>query len=416
MNRELAPEISDLHQVNFVKPTCVNTKNSFYHIDNPSDESIRLELIFNAGSKFQSKKLQASFTSDLLLSGTPSKNSKEINESIDEEGGYIQVESDRDTIMLTVYCLAKNLEKIWDELEEALLNVNFPKEEFETLKAVKTQQFKVNSEKVSSLARREFAKKIFTKDTPYDSGVEIDDYQNITRQDIIDFYQEFIAKGLKGIFLVGNMSEEIKEKLDAFGTHFYGDKKVADTEYKSEVCQKMIDKEGAIQSAIRVGKTTVNRGEDDYVPLQILNTILGGYFGSRLMANIREDKGYTYGIGSGIAPLVDAAYFFISTEVGSDVKHEALAEIKKEIEILQKEPISESELSLVKNYTIGQFLKGSDGPFSMMDRFKSLWFFDLDYDYYENYMSIVKNISTQKLHDIAKKYLEWETMSIIVVG
>lgn len=416
MDRSIAPKTSDRYHVNFVKPVCIDSDISFYHIDNKSDETIRLELVFEAGSKFQNKKLQSSFLSELMLSGTPNKTSKEINDAIDQLGGYFQCEADKDVMTISIYCLSKNLEAIWEEVEEAILNVTFPENEFETLRSVKEQQFKVNNEKVSYLSRRAFSAEMFEDGSAYDTQADLEDFATINVDDVKDFYKSNVVNGLKGIFHVGSLSDELKHRLIAFGRETKGEHKVSQPHYSNSPGAVHIEKEGAIQSAIRIGKFLVNRGHEDFVPLLVLNTVYGGYFGSRLMANIREDKGYTYGIGSGIVPMLDAAYFFISTEVGSEVREDALKEIQKELQLLHDELIPISELDLVRNYLSGKFLKGTDGPFSMMDRYKALWFFNLEYDYYDNYFEVLNSITPEKLKEITNKYLVWESMSVVSAG
>jgi predicted Zn-dependent peptidase len=154
----------------------------------------------------------------------------------------------------------------------------------------------------------------------------------------------------------------------------------------------------------------------DFHSLTVLNTILGGYFGSRLMTNIREDKGYTYGIGSGMIPLKKAGYFFISTEVGVEVCNKAIDEIYIEINRLRNESISEKELILVKNYMIGSFLRSIDGPFALANRFKSIMEYDLDYSYYDDYISTIKNIKASDLLNLANKYLDPNSMTEVVAG
>eukprot|EP01137_Pigoraptor_chileana_P019852 Opistho-2@81461 len=128
-----------------------------------------------------------------------------------------------------------------------------------------------------------------------------------------------------------------------------------------------------------MGNLSINRSHPDFASLQTLNCVLGGYFGSRLMANIREDKGFTYGIGSGIASLKDAGYFFIATEVGTDVCNSALSEIEKEITLLKTEVIGAEELNLVRNYMLGSMLGSLENAFSHADKFKNIYFSDLDY-------------------------------------
>ena len=154
----------------------------------------------------------------------------------------------------------------------------------------------------------------------------------------------------------------------------------------------------------------------DYLGMTILNTVLGGYFGSRLMTNIREDKGYTYGIGSGLASLLHDGIFYIGTEVGAKVCNNALEEIYKEINILRTDLIPEEELELVKNYLMGTYLKSLDGPFSLADKFLGIKVYGLGYDFYDLYIETLKNITSEELLMLAKKYLDPDSMYELVVG
>jgi len=171
-----------------------------------------------------------------------------------------------------------------------------------------------------------------------------------------------------------------------------------------------------LQSAIRLGRVLFLKNHPDAIPFQILNVILGGYFGSRLMSNIREDKGYTYGISSGVVFLKEAGYFQIASEVGSDVCDKALVEIYKEMDRLCTETIPEAELQLVKNYLRGNVLRSMDGPFALAERFKQVWLHGLDYSYYEKYISTVADITAAQLKDIACKYLQKDSIYELVVG
>ena len=180
--------------------------------------------------------------------------------------------------------------------------------------------------------------------------------------------------------------------------------------------KKHVDKSGAVQNAIRIGKRVFNRRHPDYPGLTVTNTILGGYFGSRLMANIREDKGYTYGIGSAISSLKDAGYFFLATEVGADVCQLALTEIEKEIGLLKTELVGEEELDLVRNYMLGAMLGSLENAFSHADKFKNVYFSGLDYTYYSNYIKTVKTISAEHLKELANRYLNISDFTKVVVG
>jgi len=145
------------------------------------------------------------------------------------------------------------------------------------------------------------------------------------------------------------------------------------------------------------GKILFPRNHPDYVGMAILSTILGGYFGSRLMANIREDKGYTYGIGSGLVSMRHSGYLYIASDVGANVREQAVEEIYKEIDRLCNDLVSTEELNLVRNYMTGAFLRNIDGPFAIAERFISTFDYDLDFkEYYLRYLDIIKTITSEK--------------------
>jgi predicted Zn-dependent peptidase len=159
-----------------------------------------------------------------------------------------------------------------------------------------------------------------------------------------------------------------------------------------------------------------NKTHEDYNDFLILNTIFGDYFGSRLMSNIREDKGYTYGIGTMVAELHETGYFLIATEVGKEVKDATLKEIKVEMERLHTELVSMEELNLVKNYMLGQLLKSADGPYSMTDLFMSVEPYGLSLDFYNASIDSINTITPERIQLLAKKYLNWNDMTIVSAG
>ncbi|HYG50406.1 MAG TPA: insulinase family protein, partial [Flavobacteriales bacterium] len=184
----------------------------------------------------------------------------------------------------------------------------------------------------------------------------------------------------------------------------------------SKTSKQFFEVNNAMQSAVRIGFAGIPRQHDDYPALQVANMILGGYFGSRLMSNIREDKGYTYGIGSSVIPLAETGYLVIATEVGTGVTQAALEEIHKEIKLLCTVPVGHEELELARNYLIGSFIRNSDGVFAMADRFKALLYSDLDYAYYDHYFNVIENISAQEIIKVAKQYLDRPYIEVVAGG
>src|SRR5690606_33836890 len=140
--------------------------------------------------------------------------------------------------------------------------------------------------------------------------------------------------------------------------------------------------EGALQSALRLGKRTINRTHPDFPAVQFVNNLLGGFYGTRLMRNIRDEQGYTYGIGYSVSSLQHTGLFTLSSEVGVEVTQATLLEIEKEFDLLRQSPPEQAEVDLVRNYLQGVMLGSLENVFSHADKFKATYFSDMDLNYY----------------------------------
>lgn len=422
LDRKKAPEFQQVENIQFLDVTKTHLDNGIEinYIDGGSQEIIKIDFIFNAGNLFQTKPLVASSTNQLMKEGTKNYSSFEISEGIDKYGAFFETENSYDTATLTLYTLTKHLNNVLPYVKEVLLQPEFSEKEFETFKENSIERFKINLEKVSFLARKEFMNAIFPERHPYGGTVNINDYNKLCLTDIKEFYRNNYNLGNCNIIISGKVN---KLSIDMLNT-FFGKEPTSDSTPESQGDLTLnpksntiyIKKENALQSAIRIGRIFPNKLHEDYFGLQILNTVLGGYFGSRLMNNIREDKGYTYGIGSGILSLQHSGYFFISTEVGSDVTKDALTEIYKEIEIIRTQGIPQEELDLVKNYMLGQLLTSCDGPFNMSSLFDSVNEYGLDYSFYNTYIKTIKEITPKTLLELGIKYFDKSDLTEVVVG
>lgn len=422
LDRKKAPAFHQVNNIEFLDVVKINLDNGveLNYINGGSQEILKIDFIFNAGNWFQDKPLIASSTNQLIKEGTKNHTAFEISEGIDKYGAFLELESSYDTATLTLYTLTKHLDSVLPYVKEVILSPKFSKKEFKIYKDNAVERFKINLEKVSFVARGVFMSSIFGENHPYGTNVTINDYENFSINDITNFYNDNYNLGNCRVLVSGKVTSSTIELLNAF---FGGEPTSINTTSEKDVVVKSntnssiyIEKKNALQSAIRIGRVFPNKLHEDYFGLQILNTVLGGYFGSRLMRNIREDKGYTYGIGSGIMSLKNAGYFFISTEVGSDVTKNALREIYKEIEIIRTQEIPKEELELVKNYMLGQLLKSCDGPLSMATLFESVNEYGLDYSFYNNYIKTIKEITPKTLLALGVKYFNRSGLKEIVVG
>jgi predicted Zn-dependent peptidase len=423
LDRVSHPQFNTIDKIDIIQASQQKLENGIpvYSIDSGSQELVKIEFVFKGGMYYQDFPLLAVSTSSMMENGTANYNSEQLSEHLDFYGAYFETHVDQDFSSIAFYSLNKHLNNSIYFVEDILKNANFPQHEFETFITNKKQKFIVNSKKVAVLARRRFAELIFGEKHPYGIDAKLEDHDKIKRDDLVEFFKTHYNSTNCTIVVSGKLPADVFTLLNAhFGKDNWGDEKLITKGHMqispSKEKKHFIFKEDAIQSAIRIGRPLFTKGHPDYFKFQLLNTVFGGYFGSRLMTNIREDKGYTYGIGSGLSALVQEGYFFISTEVGADVTNDALKEIYKELKTLREELIPEEELQLVKNYILGIFLRSVDGPFALADKFKGVWEFGLTYDYYENYFNAIQNTTPAELKDLANKYLKEEDLIELVVG
>jgi zinc protease len=421
LNRSLAPASKQVQQINFIPPVLQNLANGVpvYTFNAGQQELVRVEFIFNNVNWDQAKPLQAVAVNSLINNGTAKLSAKEIAEQVDYYGAFLQTEYGADQIVITLYSLTKHLASVLPIVKAILNESTFPQQELDIFVQNQKQKLQVNLQKNDFLARKAFASAIFGK-TAYGSDISEADYDAIKRDDLLAYYQAAFKAENCTIIAAGKFEDKEFALLDQFFGNEWNNQAASTINqfsYTATAGQNIaIDRPDAVQSAIRMGKIAINRKHIDFPSLQVLNTVLGGYFGSRLMANIREDKGYTYGIGSGIASLKDAGYFFIATEVGADVCNLALTEIFKEITLLKEELVGEQELDLVRNYMLGSMLGSLENIMSHADKFKNIHFSGLGYDYYSNYIATVKSISAEKIQQMAQQYLDTTQFVQVVAG
>ncbi|MCF8365041.1 MAG: insulinase family protein [Bacteroidales bacterium] len=420
--RKTQPRSHEITSVNLIEPGFFNLDNGIpvYTIDAGTEDLIKLDLIFNAGSFFQSQPLLASLSNKCLQEGTTSYSAKAIAKTVDFYGAHLRHATDKDDARLTLYCLGRYFDKLLPLLSEVALQPVFPKEEVNTIIEKSRQEFVVNMEKVKYVARMHFNGLIFGENHPYATPVGEKHFDILNPYFLADFHKKHYAHMPFKIIVSGKLPGDIEDKIN----HYFG-RHVVSNEYfevavpepvKSDISEHLILKENTLQSAIRIGKILFNKHNPDYLKMKVVNTVLGGYFGSRLMTNIREDKGYTYGIGSMLTSMIHAGYFGIASEVGTDVREKAVIEIFSEIKKLRTDLVPDEELKLVKNYLLGSFLRSADGPFALSELVKSATDFGFGLDYYNGFLETVKSITAKEIRDLAVKYLDPATMTTLVVG
>ncbi|WP_256014310.1 M16 family metallopeptidase [Desertivirga xinjiangensis] len=421
IDRTQAPAFRQIENIDLIKAEAYALDNGvdLYVINAGTQDLVRIELIFNNINWNPAKPLQAFAVNSMLVEGTSKLTALQIAEHVDYYGAFLQTDYNYDYALVTVYTLTKHLEAILPIIKDVVTGSVFPEEELETFKRNQKQKLSVNLEKNDFLSRRLFNRALFGNSI-YGYAAEAADYDRLDRDQLVEYFNLAYKPGNCTIIASGKVEDDTISLINEnFGKHWHKGSEIQTNLFTFPARggdEHYFEKEGALQSAIRLGKLSVNRNHPDFAALQVLNTVLGGYFGSRLMANIREDKGYTYGIGSAVVSLQNAGYFFIASEVGADVCSSAIQEIQKEITLLQTELVPDEELALVKNYMLGSFLGGLENAFSHADKFKNIYFSGMDYDYYSNYVETVKSVSSEKLLELAKFYLNFDSFQKVIVG
>ncbi len=422
-DRSKTPAFKTIEEIKFPDTEKFNLKNGtpVWMHKSGTQKIVRLEFIFKAGRWYETKKLMASFTNTMLNEGTKNHTSKELALMFDYYGSFVSFYAEADRAGVVLFSLAKYLEASLILVKDILENSTFPEKELEILINNRKQEFLISQSKFSYLSGKRFMQAIFNNGHPYGKKTDISDFDKTNRDGLTGHYRNcylnkelnILASGFWDFDLAALLNQHFGEKtyesVPEVSSH-------PETKEKTEKEIIIVKKPDALQSSVRIGKAAINRKHPDYAGLKVLSTLLGGYFGSRLMKNIREDKGYTYGISSYLVSNEHAGYFVIGSEVGSDVCQKAVDEIYHEINLLKENPVGKKELSLVKNYLLGSWLRMFDGPLATAETLRVLVDYGYDKTYWEKSIDVIQNITPVQLSELANRYLNENSFTEVVAG
>jgi zinc protease len=423
IDRKITPEINPILNLNIspASKLIFNNGTPFYYVHSNSSELIKIEWMFAAGNWYQNHPLLAFAVNNTLSEGTRNFSSSLLVEKIEFYGASLGYSVDKDNAYVSLISMRKHLPKVMPLMEELIKYPIFPEKEIEIFRHKHKQHFLVEQTKVNSLARTHHSSLLFGSEHPYGKMIIESDFDTLVPNLMADFHQKFYHCANCSIIASGKvLQEDIDVIAQYFGNQSWGNVNKLqqcsfDVKTSADV-KVFIEKPDAVQNAIRIGKVIFNKTSNDYAGFTVLNCILGGYFGSRLMKKIREEKGYTYGINSLHVSLVRDGYFTIVSEVGSEVTAPALADIYNEIEILRTELVPEEELTRVRNYMLGDMVRMFDGPFAQAESLISLLEYDIDYEHFNEVANVIRNIKSEEICDLAIKYLNPASMTEVVVG
>lgn len=425
IDRKTSPPITDA--VNFhleLKPYEKHVLDNgvpVYAVNAGVEEVMSLEIVFYAGNCFEEKNIVAATVNYLLKNGTSKKNAFQLNEHFEYYGSFLNRACYNETATLSLHCLNKHIGKLLPVMEEIICDSVFPEEELLIYKQNQKQRLSVSLKKSDFVANRLMDTYLFGEKHPYGKFTTHEEYDALNREELVTFYNMYYKEGSCMIFTAGKLPADLISLLNKYFGQLplkngfqKAENPIASDKAPGEKIRITNDKNG-MQGSIRIARPFPNRHHPDFQKAMLLNNIYGGYFGSRLMKNIREEKGYTYGVHSFLQNHVQHSAWIVSTEAGKDVCDATIEEIYKEMKLLQKEPVGIDEMKLVRNYMMGSILGGLDGPFQIIARWKNYILNDLNEKHFYEAIDCIRTVSPEELREMAVKYLNPEEFYELLV-
>lgn len=420
LNRTLAPVAFPIELIKFPTITTTSLSNGIemQSLSLGEQAVFKLEFTVAAGASVAEKAGIASLTSSLMKRGTKQRDATVIHQLFDFYGAFWDVQTNLDHATFVLYGLSKHLKSLLPYVLEIIQEATFPMEEFEKEIAIEVQKNKLNWQKTAFSASQLLRQQIFEGD-PYGRISTQESIESIQQKDLTSFHQQYWLGNMPQIFLSGKISQdELEAVRSTFEQLDTNPGKPPHAFIPSQVTAKVTQayREEALQSSIRLGKLSMTRNNPDYFKFSVLNTLFGGFFGSRLQKNIREEKGFTYGISSSIVPMLRAGYWVVGTDVANENVAETCDEIRKEMRRLQVEKVGQDELELVKNYLMGSFTGELTQAFDIAEKIKVIQMENLPLDFYDQFQAQILACTSEDLLELANKYLDPTNLHEVIVG
>ncbi|ACT95450.1 M16 family metallopeptidase [Dyadobacter fermentans] len=422
LDRTIAPDFKVIQSIHLPEPQSHILDNGVaLHVINIGEQPVvRLECIFEAGNWYESELAASYFAIKMLPEGVEGMMSQEISEAFDRLGAFTEMTHTSDRAGIVVYCLSRFLPDVLPLVQKLILGASFPEKEFKELKNITVQNLKVNKEKTAYLATTEFRALLFGLAHPYGQSQTEEGIDALEIDAVLEHYRRFIRNGKCTLVLAGQVTEanvaQVNATLGQTAIAAETEPVLFQAESPYQGSEAVVERPESVQSSIRMGRVLFNRHHPDYFKMLVTNEILGGYFGSRLMKNIREEKGLTYGISSHLVTLRNEGYLMIGTDVKKDFTQQTIDEIKKEIHRLQTELVGAEELQTVKSFMAGEFAGSLNTAFEVADRRKVLLLDSLPADFFNQYIDRIHATTADDVMKMANRYLRPEDMVTVVAG
>lgn len=363
-----------------------------------------------------------SLTSEILTKGTESRNASQIAEEIDFLGASLSSGCTYDATFVSSYSLKKYFGKVFDIMADVILNPSFLEDELKRSSDQRLNSLLSMSDDGDYLADKIFSKYVFSK-SPYSFPLEGEStsLKNITTGDLRSFYKKVFSPENLIVAFVGDISPDeallkLEDNFSSWNNRFSLKEEIILPEFNKNSKVFITDKKGAVQSSLKIGHLGISRNNPDFIKVNVMNTILGGYFTSRINKNLREVNGYTYGARSFFSSYRYSGDFSITTEVKTDITSDTNREILKELKDMSSKYVSKEELQNVKNYISGNFPLQLETPNDIASKVINLKLYGLENDYYNTYLKKVNEITKEDIRDAAEKYIHPDRLIFSIAG
>jgi predicted Zn-dependent peptidase len=385
--------------------------------------SLELQLRGGASAHPASKAGLAGLTADMLDEGTEARSALEIAEAVELLGATLVSSAGYDASQIRLSVLRSRFEDALEVLADLVVRPAFSEDELERVRGERIARAVQRMDRPGALADDAFIRVLYGDDHPYGAPLlgTVESLEGLTRDDVVEFHRERYAPGQATLIVAGDV---VREDLDQILTiAFEGwsgpgqdPPGLADPPAATGGTVYLVDKPGASQSEVRIGRVAASRATDEYHTLTVMNTVLGGSFTSRLNMKLREEKGYTYGAGSYFDMRRANGPFEASAAISTLATDSAVADFLAEIELLSGEPVPEDELSRARNYLSLRLPQRFETTDDLVGALSSLVLYDIPIGFYEAYVGEVQGVDAQAVLDAARAWLTPSLLSIVVAG
>lgn len=384
--------------------------STLYLFPNDSLELVKLDFTVEGGSAHQQAKSLSHAANTLFGEATQRHTAEEVAEFMDFRGIVVERMIDACTGNISFYFLRRYADELLPLIREMFLQPLITQPLFDAYRSHREQQIRAGFQKTAYMARNAFYEQLYTFDHPLGTYAYPDDVAKLTLQQVADFTRQHYRLEEAHIVLAGHIDDDllalVDRHLSPVSTAAPQPRIVLSSPDRPVTGSHHVAMPAAVQTSLRIGRVLpLHWSHPDYARLLVLNTILGGYFGSRLMSNIREDKGYTYGIYSTTQVFRGSVVFYITADIAADVAQAAVGEVFNEIRRLQHEPVPPEEMDLVRNYMMGDFIRNIDGTFELSERYRQMVATDVTEQLTDNLLDAIQHVTPQQLQHLAQTYL-----------